>query len=113
MVNDLIERIELQKYIYLLFLFVNKRLNADEFQDLFLRLRRTDNYWLSGGYSIKIGNLLDTFFLDVDEYTPEEEYLPNDAYMINFQIFKERASVLLKELLMFSELNISEYSSCD
>ncbi|MEL6659140.1 MAG: colicin immunity domain-containing protein [Bacteroidota bacterium] len=106
MVTPLEDKIELQKYLYILFLYVEGKLNAIEFEKIFLKYRRQDDYWLSGKFRRDIGDSLDRFFLDLDEFTPDDLYDPNDAFSINEVVLKQRAKELLNELSAFSGVKI-------
>lgn len=94
----LLDKIHLQKYIYLLGLFVSNQIDISSFEDLFLKIRREDNYWLSGLFNNKIGKVLDSLFLDVDEYTPDCLFDPNNKFTINETELKKRASESLNTL---------------
>jgi hypothetical protein len=101
MVNNdikLLDKIHLQKYIYLLNLFVSNQIDVSMFEDLFLQIRREDNYWLSGLFNKEIEKVLDTLFLDIDEYTTDDLFNPNDKFSINETELRKRASEALNKL---------------
>lgn len=94
----LIDKVYLQKYIYLMTLFVSKEINAPVFEELFLQIRREDTYWFSGLFHKDIGEILDSFFLDVDEYLPEELYDPLDTFNIDEEELMNKAKQTLIKL---------------
>lgn len=97
--NKILDKIHLQKYIYLLSLFVSRDIQASEFETLFLKIRREDPYLMNGLFNDKAGTLLGTFFLDVDEFTSDELYDPSDAFNINEVEFRKRAEDVFKKLI--------------
>ena len=105
--KKILEYIYAQKYIFLITLFVEERVGAAEFERLFLKLRREDDYWMSGLWDKQIGKILDSFFLDVDEYTEEEIYDKDCQYNINEDKLKGCAKRTLEDLekeKLFKEL---------
>ncbi|MFN8358298.1 MAG: colicin immunity domain-containing protein [Candidatus Kapaibacterium sp.] len=100
MVNDikLMDKIQLQKYIFLLELLITKKIETDTFEKYFLQTRRLDSYWLTGSFDPIIERVLNTFFLDVDEYNPENLYDPNDQYNINENELLKRAAIVFVKL---------------
>ena len=98
MVKDfkLLDKIHLQKYIYMISLFVSQKISASDFEIFFLQIRNEDNYWLSNSFDKKIGKLLDTFFLDISDYTPDDLYDPNDPNDINEVELRKRAKDILE-----------------
>ncbi|MDR0516484.1 MAG: colicin immunity domain-containing protein [Fibromonadaceae bacterium] len=94
----LLDRIHLQKYTYMISQLILKEITAKEFQTLFLKIRREDYYWLSGSFEESTVKILDTFFLDVDEYAPDDLYDPDDPYNINEEELYIRAESTLKKL---------------
>ena len=104
MVNEIkiLDKVHLQKYIYLLSLFTSKKIDTSVFENVFLQVRRDDSYWLYGSFNEVIGKILDSLFLDVDEYAPNEVYDPNDKFNINEDEFRKRADntlAILKEII--------------
>jgi hypothetical protein len=95
----LLDKIHLQKYIYLIKQFIDGHVKADEFETTFLQVRRNDNYWMSGSFSEDINQTLDTFFLDVDEYTSENLFEDDAKYEINETELKKRAFKTLNSLI--------------
>lgn len=101
MVSDsvkLLDKIHLQKYIYLLSLFVSEEIEAVDFEKLFLGVRREDGYWLSGKFDNHVSKILDAFFLDVDEYNPNGLFNPKDEFNINEVDLRKRAGETLSNL---------------
>lgn len=101
MVNNeitVIDKIHLQKYIYLLKLFVTNQVETTIFEKLFLTIRRDDNYWLDGSFNESVSKILDTFFLDIDAYNPHELFDANDDFNINEIELKKRANETLNKL---------------
>jgi hypothetical protein len=94
----LLDRIHLQKYTYMLSLLVLRKITAAEFETIFLKVRREDNYLSSGSFEESIEKILGTFFLDVDEYATDDLYDPNDPYNIDEEEFYIRAESTLKKL---------------
>lgn len=104
MVNDikLLDKINLQKYIYLIEMFLSDKINASMFEEYFLSVRREDKYLMSSSFEDKVNQIMDTMFLDVDEYNPDEFYGPNDKFNINEEELRSRLSrhlALLKNLI--------------
>ncbi|MEM6272614.1 MAG: colicin immunity domain-containing protein [Bacteroidota bacterium] len=64
------DTLHLKKYLWLLEKFVAKEVVVEDFEKLFLKIRSDDQYWLQSRFDQRIGKVLDTFFLDVDAYTP-------------------------------------------
>lgn len=97
---NLIDKIHLQKYIYLLSLFINNDIEPSVFGHLFLQIRREDNYWLKGQFNEWVSKILDTFFLDVDSYNPNDLFDPEDPFNINEIELKKRANETLDKLII-------------
>jgi hypothetical protein len=97
---NLIDKIHLQKYIYLLSLFINNEIEPSVFEHLFLQIRREDNYWLKGQFNERVSKILDTFFLDVDSYNPNDLFDPEDPFNINEIELKKRANETLDKLII-------------
>ena len=53
---------------------------------------------MSGSFADTFGRVLNTIFLDVDEYTPEELYHPEDEFTINEQELRVRLHENLRKL---------------
>ena len=85
MVNyiKLLDKINLQKYIYLIDVFLSNEITVSCFLEYFLQTRREDNYWLTSSFDDEVNSIMDSIFLDIDEYNPEELYDPNDGFNIN------------------------------
>ena len=101
MVNNnvkLLDKIHIQKYIYLLNLFVTNQIDTTIFEYHFLKIRREDNYWLEGQFCDQISRILDSFFLCVDEYNPDSLFDPEDKFNINETYLKNRSNDVLVEL---------------
>lgn len=92
MVNDikLLDKINLQKYIYLISVYLSNKITASIFVDHFLQIRRGDSYWLTSSFHDEVNLIMDSIFLDIDEYNPEELYNPNDKFNINENELRER-----------------------
>ena len=104
MENDikLLDIVQLQKYIYLIELFVSNQIEANIFDHLFIQIRRDDSYWMSSEFDRRIEEILNTFFLDIDEFSPDELLDPNNKFNINEAELRKRANktlIKLKELL--------------
>lgn len=82
--------INVQKYVQLIQDYLSHKIEATQFETTFLTLRRNDNYQKSGSVVKSIRRVLNTIFLDVDEYTPEELYDPDDQFNINEQELRVR-----------------------
>jgi hypothetical protein len=100
MVNDISfkDEVEMDIYIYIIELFISKQINATVFDELFIQIRSKDTYWMSGAFDKRIGKILDSFFLDIDEYNPDELYDPNDKFNINGDELRIRAIETLTKL---------------
>jgi len=94
----ILDKVHLQKYVYLLFLFTSEQMDASAFESLFLQIRREDHYWLNGLFNERIEKILDTFFLDIDEYVPIDLYDPNDKFNINEEELRKRSKETLTTL---------------
>ncbi len=92
------DKIHVQKYIYLLTLFVSGKIDASILENLFLQIRREDSYWLSGQFNEKILTVLNAFFLDVDEYNPDDLFDPSDKFNIDQVELTKRANKALEGL---------------
>lgn len=92
MVNGikLLDKINLQKYIYLISVFLSNEIIASALVGHFLQVRREDTYWLTSSFDDEINRILDEIFLDIDEYNPEELYDPNDKFNINENELRRR-----------------------
>jgi hypothetical protein len=101
MVNSMnfLDKIHLQKYIYLLNLFVSKQIEATLFEDLFLQIRREDPYWLNGILNENASKILDSFFLDIDSFNPDELFDSSDDFNINKEELYKRANETLGKLM--------------
>lgn len=85
MVNGikLLDKINLQRYIYLISIFLSNKITASVFVEHFLQIRREDTYWLTSSFDDEVNRIMDAIFLDIDEYNPEELYDPNYKFNIN------------------------------
>jgi len=108
MANDikLSDKIHLQKYFYLLSLLCSEKIEAPEFESVFMQIRAQDEYWLSGKFDEKISKILDTLYLDVRDYSLDYLYDRNDFINVNLISFNEsevkiRAEEALKKLKSF------------
>ncbi|WP_223577872.1 colicin immunity domain-containing protein [Sphingobacterium sp. GVS05A] len=96
------EKIQLRKYLYLLRAFLNNEIAVLVFETSFLQLRREDIHWMASVSDNGIYRILDTLFLDVDEYAPDELYDERDQFNISESELKRRLGahlVLLEELI--------------
>ena len=105
MVNDikLLDKIHLQKYLYLLLLLSSGKIEMAEFEQLFLEIKAQDEYWLSGMFDERIRKVLDTLYLDVRDYSLDYLYDPDDFVNVNLISFNEgelrrRAKEALRKL---------------
>lgn len=87
-----------RKYVQLIEDYLTDRIHVAQFESDFLQIRRDDSYWMSGSFSDTIERVLNTIFLDVDEYTPEELYDPDDTFNINEQELRVRLHDNLQKL---------------
>jgi Bacterial self-protective colicin-like immunity len=103
---SLTDKIQLQKYIYILTLYCHGQIGTTEFEKIFLQTRRDDNYLMSGLFDKNIEQILSTFFLDVDAYCGDPEianYDSSDPFSdIDEQELKKRAKHALQQLLVHS-----------
>lgn len=77
------DKINLQKYIYLISVYLKDEITSDDFVEFFLHLRREDSYWMSSSFDNRINFIMDTIFMDIDEYTPEELLDSENEYYID------------------------------
>lgn len=68
------------------------------FEQMFLKIRREDDYWLDAQLDKYASKILDSFFLDIDAFNPEELYDVDDPFNINEAELKIRASEILNKL---------------
>ncbi|MEN5377912.1 colicin immunity domain-containing protein [Sphingobacterium kitahiroshimense] len=104
MVNyiKLLDKINFQKYIYLIDVFLSNEITVSCFLQHFLQTRREDNYWLTSSFDDEVNSIMDSIFLDIDEYNPEELYDPSDGFNINEEELRIRLDnkvSLLKKLI--------------
>jgi hypothetical protein len=66
------DKLCIQPYLILMDRFVHSQIDALEFEKKFLEMRRNDGHWMGGSLDNRLGEVLDNFFLDVDEYAPPE-----------------------------------------
>ncbi len=92
MVNGikLLDKINLQRYIYLIGIFLSDKIPASVFIRHFLQIRREDTYWLTSSFDDEVNRIMDAFFLGIDEYNPEELYDPNNKFNINENKLRRR-----------------------
>lgn len=100
MVNDIkfLDKINLQKYIYLINVFLSNEITASDFVEHFLQIRRGDTYWLTSSFDDEVNHIIDAIFLDIDEYNPEELYDPDDKFNINESELRRRLDYKLSVL---------------
>jgi len=97
----IMDKIQLQKYIYLISQFLLGKIEGADFEKLFFQVRREDPYLMESKFSPEVGKILDTFTLDANDYTIPELYDPNDKYDIDEEEFKKRAKKTLEILESF------------
>jgi len=86
----LLDKINLQKYIYLISIFLSDKITDSVFVEYFLQIRREDTYWMTSSFDDEVNHIMDAIFLDIDEYNPEEFYDPNDKFNINVNELRMR-----------------------
>lgn len=93
---NILDKIHLQKYIVLLEDFIEDNITADEFERIFLQVRRQDNYLFEGNFEKNIEKILSILMSTVDSYSSDS----HDAEFgnINTQELKIRAKSILNEL---------------
>ncbi|WP_449436233.1 colicin immunity domain-containing protein [Pedobacter steynii] len=97
MITDikLLDKIHLQKYLYLLSLLCTAKIEVPEFENLFMQIKAGDEYWNSRMFDEKIAQVLDRLFLDVRDYSLDYLYDRNDFINVNLISFNE-AEVRIK-----------------
>jgi beta-N-acetylglucosaminidase len=92
MVNDIkfLDKINLQKYVYLISVFLSNKITAATFVEYFLQIRREDRYWMTSSFDDDVNRIMDAMFLDIDEYNPEELYDPDDKFNIDEDELRRR-----------------------
>ena len=97
MITDikLLDKIHLQKYLYLLSLLCTAKIEVPEFEELFMKIKAGDEYWSLGMFDEKIAQVLDRLFLDVRDYSLDYLYDRNDFINVNLISFNE-AEVRIK-----------------
>jgi hypothetical protein len=95
-----LDKINLQKYLYLIACFLDNKIDSSVFEKQFLEIRRNDKYWMTSSFDKSIVRVMDSIFLDIDEYNPEELYDPNDVFNIDEKELRkkltEKLSILIK-----------------
>lgn len=93
MVNDikLIDKIHLQKYLYLLSLLCSGEIEMAEFEPLFIQIKAQDEYLLSGMLDEEIAKVLNALYLDVRDYSLDYLYDRDDFINVNLISFNENA----------------------
>ncbi|QQT29463.1 hypothetical protein I6I99_19250 [Sphingobacterium multivorum] len=97
------ENTNFQKYLDLIRGFLSKEITSSVFETRFLQLRREDSQWMKSFSDHKGYRILDTLFLDVDEYVPDELYDLRDQFNINELELRKRLSahlILLEQILL-------------
>ena len=92
-----------QKYLDLIRGLLSNEITAPVFETRFLQLRREDSQWMKSGFDHKAYRILDTLFLDVDEYVLDELYDLRDQFNINESELRKRLSahlILLEQILL-------------
>ena len=89
--------VQIRPYLILLDQFVHSQIEAGDFEQKFLSMRRFDDYWMGGLFDERIGKLMDTFFLDVDAYAPTE-LLDRELGDIDANEFRFCADKTLEEI---------------
>jgi len=64
----LLDKIHVQKYIYLLSVFVSGNVDFSLFENMFMQIRKEDNYLRSGQLNEKASRILAAVLLDVAGY---------------------------------------------
>nr|WP_294875441.1 colicin immunity domain-containing protein [uncultured Pedobacter sp.] len=112
MVNDikLLDKIHLQKYLYLLSLLCSGKIEVSEFEQVFLQIKAQDEYWLLGKFDERIGKVLDTLYLDVRDYSLDYLYDRDDFINVNLIDFNEnevkiRAKEAFQKLQKLQSIN--------
>nr|WP_294875772.1 colicin immunity domain-containing protein [uncultured Pedobacter sp.] len=85
----LLDKIHLQKYLYLLSLLCSGKIEVPEFEQVFLQIKSQDEYWQSGKFDERIGKVLDTLYLDVRDYSLDYLYERDDFINVNLIDFNE------------------------
>lgn len=96
----LLDKINLQRYIYLISIFLSHKIAASVFVEHFLQIRREDTYWLTSSFDAEVNHIMDEIFLNIDEYNPEELYDPNDNFNISENELRKRLDSKLSVLNM-------------
>ncbi|MEM6379095.1 MAG: colicin immunity domain-containing protein [Bacteroidota bacterium] len=71
-------------------LFLHNKLPVNEFEQLFLEIRREDTFLFSGNFDEQVESLLSTLFLDVSDYAPPHLFDPTSAIDLNEQELRKR-----------------------
>lgn len=82
-------------------IFLENKIESSIFEENFLHIRRNDTYLFSSLYDENICSILDTMFLDVDEYCSEEQYDPDYKFNINEAELRKRIEEHLSLLNKF------------
>jgi len=106
----LIDKMHLQKYLYLLSLLCSGKIEVSEFEQVFLQIKSQDEYWLSGMFDERIGKVLDTLYLDIRDYSLDYLYDRNDFINVNLIDFNEnevkiRVREALQKLQKLQKIN--------
>ena len=101
-----LDKIYLQKYLYLLSLLCSAKIEVPEFEELFMQIKADDEYWRSGMFDQKITEVLDALFLDIRDYSLDYLYDRNDFVNVNL-ISSNEAEVKNKAEQALSKLKES------
>lgn len=99
-----IDKVHLQKYTYMINQFLSDKITASAFEEHFLATRREDQYWMSSSFQDEVGRIMDEIFLDVDEYSPDGLYVPDNAFNINEVELRIRLNKNLTRLRILTDL---------
>ena len=101
MINiKLLDKIHLQKYLYLLRLLCSAKIEVPEFETLFIQIKAGDEHWRSGIFDERIIKVLDMLYLDVRDYSLDYLYDRHDFINVNLIDFNEnQVKISAKEAL--------------
>lgn len=95
--NQSLDEYFLQPYLFLINQYQEKQISAEDLAYVFFSIRRNDQYFMQGRFSVETQKLLDTLSLDMDAYTPPELF-ENNNHSINEATLQERIVLFLSAI---------------
>lgn len=94
-----LDKVHLQKYLFIVNSYLDNSITVSDFVEIFLDIRREDNYWLKSSFDVRVNKILDSMFLDIDEFTPPELFDPADKFNIDENELRQRLNTAVSALV--------------